>query len=119
MADTFYLAFSLAGKPTLPELLRFSLADEKRINIAKEIGDEYKCFGTLLLEDETGEKVKNMESEHHSDPSKINTLILEEWLNGKGKKPVTWAILVEVLHDTELSTLANNISTIKCPTFGQ
>ena len=119
MADTFYLAYSLAGKPTLPELLRFSLADEKRINIAKEIGDEYKCFGTLLLEDETGQKVKNMESKHHSDPSKINTLILEEWLNGKGKKPVTWAILVEVLRDIELSTLANNINTIKCPTFEQ
>ena len=119
MADAFFLAYSLAGKPTLPELLRFTLADKKKINIAKEIGDDYKCFGTLLLEDETGQKVKNMESKHHSDPSKINILILEEWLNGKGKKPVTWAILVEVLHDTELSTLANDISTIKCPSFKQ
>ena len=110
---TLFLTFSLTDRPTLPELLKFTCADQKTINIAKEIGDEYKCFGTLLLEDETGQKVKSMESKHHFDPSKINTLILEEWLAGKGKQPVTWATLVEVLTDTDLSTLANNIKTCK------
>ena len=115
MADTLFLAFSLTGRPTLPELLTFTRADKKRINIAKEIGVEYKHFGTLLLEDENGQKVTSMETKHHYDPYKINTLILEEWLNGKGKQPVTWATLIKVLCDTELTTLANEISTIKCP----
>ena len=111
-----FLACSFTGRPTLPELLRFIRADKEKINIAKEVGDEYKCFGTLLLEDDNGQKVTSMESKHHSDPSKINTRILQEWLNGKGKQPITWTTLVEVMHDTGLSTLANDISTIKCPT---
>ena len=119
VADILFLACSLTGRPTLPELLRFTRADEKRINIAKEIGDEYKTFGTLLLSDDNGKKVTSMESKHQSDPSKINMLILEEWLNGNGEQPVTWATLIEVLRDSDLSTLANDISTIICPTFEQ
>ena len=55
-----------------------------------------------------------MESKHQSDPSKINMQILEEWLNGSGEQPVTWATLIEVLRDSDLSTLANDISTVKC-----
>lgn len=113
VADTLFLAFSLTGRPTLPELLRFTRADKRKINIAEEIGDEYKMFGTFLLEDETGQKVRSMEIKHHFDPSKINTQILEEWIKGKGKQPLTWGTLVEVLREIELTTLANDISTVK------
>ena len=114
VADILFLACSFTGRPTLPELLRLTCADEKKINIAKQIGDEYKTFGTLLLNDDNGKKVTSMESRHQSDPSKINMLILEEWLNGSGEQPVTWATLIEVLRDSDLSTLANDISTVKC-----
>ena len=114
VADILFLACSFAGRPTLPELLRFTCSDEKKINIAKQIGDEYKTFGTLLLNDDNGKKVTSMESRHHSDPSKINMLILEEWLNGSGEQPVTWATLTEVLCDSDHSNLANDISTVKC-----
>ena len=113
MADTLFLAFSLTGRPTLPELLKFTLADKRNINIAEEIGDEYKTFGILLLEDETGQKVRSMEIKHHFDPSNINTQILEEWIKGKGK-PLTWDTLTEVLCDTKLTTIATDIKTIKC-----
>ena len=42
--------------------------------------------------------------------------ILEEWIAGRGKHPVTWNTLVEVLHDIELSALAREIEAIKLPT---
>ena len=108
-----FLACSLTGSPTLPELLKFTCAD-KTINIVTEIGNKYEYFGTFLLEDNYGQRVTSMESQHHSDSSKINTQILEEWLNGRGKQPVTWATLVEVLCDAELFNLANDISRVKC-----
>ena len=102
----------------MPELLKFTCADNKTINIIKEIGNEYKWFGISLLQDSSGQSVKNIKSKH-SDPSQINTEILEEWLAGKGKQPVTWATLVQVLRDTELHTLADVISTVKCPNSEQ
>ena len=39
----------------------------------------------------------------------INKEILEQWITGRGKHPVTWKTLAEVLRDIELSTLAEEI----------
>ena len=50
-----------------------------------------------------------------NDAERINIEILLEWLTEKGKQPVTWAALVEVLRDIELSTLAGEIEAVKCP----
>ena len=119
VAAVSFLACFLTDKPTLPELLKFTCANNEWINIAKEIGDRYKYFGIHLLDDKYGRKVKSMESKHLSDPPEINLLILEEWLNGRGKQPMTWATLVEVLRDSELPVLANKINTVLCQTFEQ
>ena len=53
--------------------------------------------------------------EHLNNAEQINTEILQEWLTGRGKKPVTWTTLVEVLRDIKLSTLAGDIEAVKCP----
>ena len=79
-----------------------------------EISTKYVQFGAFLLDDRNGSRVRNMEHQHHYDAERINTAILQEWLAGSGKKPVTWATLVEVLHDIELFTLADNIEAVKC-----
>ena len=56
-----------------------------------------------------------MTHKHLNDAERINTEILQDWLAGKGKQPVTWATLVGVLRDIELSTLAGQIEAVKCP----
>ena len=100
--------------PTLHELLNFS-GQEKRINIPQAIGTQYTKFGIILLEDDSGARVDSIVREHRERAEDINTKILQEWLTGRGKQPVTWETLVEVLQDIELSTLAGDISTSKCP----
>ena len=44
----------------------------------------------------------------------INKEILEQWITGRGKHPVTWKTLTEVLHDIDLNTLAREIEVVKC-----
>ena len=102
-------------KPTLPELLKFKCTDERVLNIPVEVATKYVQFGTFLLDDRTGSRVKIMARKHHYDAEQINIEILQEWLTEKGKKPVNWATLVEVLHDIELSALADEIEAVKCP----
>ena len=58
--------------------------------------------------------MKNMAHQFQNDPERINEEILRQWLSGKGKQPVTWATLVEVLCDIGLSALAKDISAVKC-----
>ena len=105
----------LGTKPTLPELLKFTCTDGRVLNVPVEIETKYVKFSTFLLDDSTGSRVKIMAHKHHYDAEQINTEIIQEWLTGRGKQPVNWQTLVEVLRDIELSALANEIEAVKCP----
>jgi len=61
------------------------------------------------LNDQTGAKITAIEQKRLNDAEKINIDILKEWLQGKGKKPVTWQTLVDVLKDIGLFVLAKDI----------
>ena len=49
-----------------------------------------------------------------NDTEQINTAVLQQWITGRGKHPITWKTLTEVLDDIELSTLARDIEAVKC-----
>ena len=83
------------------------------INIPQEIGPNYYYFGLHLLDDPNGTRVHSLELEYRQNTERINTEILREWVSGRGKKPVTWETLTEVLHDIELGALASEIEEVK------
>ena len=85
---------------------------ERRINVPQEVSTKYTQFGILLLEDTNGDRVRNMEHKHRGDVEQINMEILREWVSGRGKQPVSWATLTEVLQDVELSVLARDIEKV-------
>ena len=96
-------------------LVRFR-GRERRINIPQEVSTKYPQFGILLLEDTNGAKVHNMEHKHRGDAEQINTEILQEWVSGRGRLPVSWTTLTEVLRDVELCELASDIEAVKLQT---
>ena len=102
-------------QPTMMELMRFQ-GREKRINIPQEVSTKYPQFGIFLLEDTNGTRVRNMEYKHRGDPEQINTEILQEWVSGRGRLPISWATLTEVLRDVELCELASDIEAVKLQT---
>ena len=95
-------------QPTLIECIRFR-GRERRINIPQEIGIKYSDFGLFLLEDENRQRVKAIAHSYQNKAEEINKEILEQWITGRGKQPVTWKTLTEVLCDIELTTLAEEI----------
>ena len=99
---------STDSPPTLDTLRHFP-AINGHIDIATEIGTNYDKFGTLLLEDKNGNKVNNIKVSERGDPVEITVEILKQWLNGKGRKPVTWQTLVKCLRDTDLNTLVEKM----------
>ena len=56
---------------------------------------------------------KTLECKHREDGERINTEVLREWATGRGKNPVTWERLAEVLRDIKLGALANEIEVVK------
>lgn len=105
-----YSSVSATERPTLVKLLKFPIRNgESHINIIEKIGTDYNTFGVLLLEDETGSKVNAIESHYKEDPERINQEIFRRWLRGEGKQPVTWKTLIEVLDDSHLSRVSEEI----------
>ena len=101
-----------ADYPTVLECTRFR-GRERTINIPREIGTNYYYFGLHLLDDPNGTRVRNLELEYRQNAERINTEILQEWATGRGKKPVIWKTLTEVLRDIELCALASEIEAVK------
>ena len=87
---------SVDDPPTLDCLRHFPVTNG-HMDLAEEIGADYEKFGTLLLEDKKGNKVKNIKVAERGDPVGITVEILKQWLQGKGRKPVTCNTLVKCL----------------------
>ena len=89
----------------MPKLLNFQ-AGTRRINIICEIGTGYYEFGIHLLQDDNGVHVRSLEHELGRAAEDINRRILQEWLEGRGTRPVSWMTLIDTLNIIELSELA-------------
>ena len=94
--------------PTLPLLLSLPLSSGK-VNLTEVIGARYFDFGVHLLNDETGQLIESIETEHQKIPKNIVRKIFTEWLQGKGKE-VTWGVLVDILKSIRLNELAADIN---------
>ena len=101
---------SVDNSPKLPILRHFPVKD-RYFDIAEKIGTNYEHFGTLLLNDIDGSKINNIEKLKHGDPVGITAEILEQWLQGKGRLPVTWQTLIKCLRDMKMTVLADYIES--------
>ena len=86
--------------PSLPKLLE--------LNIHKDIGPNYKIFGTLLLRDKTGMVVEGIKDCYRT-PQNITLQILQEWLIGRGES-ITWQSLAQALRSSDLNVLADRVA---------
>ena len=88
--------------------MSFPGKDGAKINIPQKIGTKYSQFGVQLLNDETGEEIDAVVAKCREDAEQINFEILKLWVRGKGK-PLSWDVLIDVLKDIGLGTLASDI----------
>ena len=101
---------SLGIPLNLPAIRRFP-EKNKFFDIAEEIGTDYERFGTFLLEDNNGNKIKIIERNKRGDVLDINVEILRQWLQGKGRRPVTWQTLIQCMQYSKLPVLSERIES--------
>ena len=107
--NRFLSSCKSADAPPTLDVLRYFPVKDGHIDIAEEIPPDYEKFGTLLLEDKTGNEVESIRISKHNNPLLIKVEILRQWLQGKGKEPVTWRTLLTCLRATGLTVLADRI----------
>ena len=79
------------------------------INILAKIGADYHQFGLKLLEDTDGNIMDDIIENCNGNTGKIKRQIVIDWVWGKGKKPITWETLAEVVSTMGLAVLAKDI----------
>ena len=66
----------------------------------------------LLLKDPNAHRITAIEFKWANDLVRMNTEILQEWVQGKGAS-LSWQTLVDTLEKVELSELAKEIRDVK------
>ena len=90
------------------QLVRFP-GRTRKIEISQEVASNFHFFGTLLLEDSYGAVVASIAKEFESDLEQASLEILRQWVEGRGKQPVTWDTLIKVIREMEYESLAAEI----------
>jgi hypothetical protein len=98
------------SKPTMINLLGFQSGNET-LNIPLAISDKAQEFCIHLLEDDDGSKFREIEAKHKNSYQGMNSETLERWLQGGGKQPVVWDVLVATLRKIDMAVLAKEIET--------
>lgn len=77
-------------------------------NLPQFVGSKWKAFGVLLLDDEVGSHIDEIEQICRGRPENAVKEVLNKWLDGYGRD-VTWPILIETLRESNLPLLADHI----------
>ena len=97
---------SLSDTPTLPLLQRFPTSST---NIIKKIGVKSHDLGMLLLNNDTGKIIGEIETKYGRDSNQATEAILQKWLEGAGRTPRSWDTLLTVLKEIKFGELAKEI----------
>ena len=88
-------------KPSLPKLFD--------LKVHQKVADRYRSFGIILLNDEDGCHLAELENDCQGRCESIILKILSDWIRGKGK-PVTWTALIETLRSCDLNDLSDHMN---------
>ena len=112
MGGEMLIDLSVYGKFIHTDLLNiseFKLKTGKTINILNRITVGYDDFGTKLLNDTDGNKMAVIKNDTLGNAAKIKRKIIEEWIRGGGRRPVSWKTLATVIEIMEYVDLAKDI----------
>lgn len=95
------------GMPEMTQLRHLELpittndvtVDFRSLDVAKRIGKSYYRVGIELLEDSNAVEVIWNDNSYKIVDTVVE--ILEEWLKGNGKRPVTWRTLLQILEKAD------------------
>ena len=109
---------ALDSHPTLANLLSLTTSDGvAKIRIINSLAPNWRCLAGYLDFDKDGTEIKTIEATHPNNPKACCQEVFQQWLQGRGIRPCTWAKLIELVRDDcEQATLANEIHKAVCKT---
>ncbi len=98
------------GKPLLSQMRSFPMLDRNPTDLVEQI-PEYSGFAICILEDE-GNQLQIIKKSFGPQIQDILNQVFIDWLNGKGKKPVSWKTLIQCLQSSGYKELVRNMKAV-------
>ena len=87
------------------------MGDLQTLDIIENIvGYSINKVGTCLLKDDNGNKIKKLEVDYASVTARVEEMF-QLWINGDGKRPVSWEVLIACLESAKLNRLIEIIES--------
>ena len=90
-------------------MAKLTLHGMVKMNLHEEIGGDFYKFGVVILNDDYGNITDGIVQSCNGNVENVIIKILQKWLKGGGRQPVTLNTLVQVLGEINLHTLATSI----------
>ena len=105
----YQILFEIGDKPSLMEIHAFPRSGgQDAVDIMTDSTEDSK-FVTCILDDEKGNKIKEIRNNIKQTGGGVMDRVFNDWLNGKGKMPVTWQTLIACLEFAQLMALVEVI----------
>ncbi len=86
------------------------MLDGKPIDLADQMAD-YSGFAICILQDK-GNQLDIIERDSGTRVKDILNQVFRDWLNGKGKQPVSWKTLIECLQSSGFNELVKKMMAV-------
>ena len=103
----WYLFIGTTESPTLKDLIHLTAGEGKDIHIIEESAINYRQIGTILLDDERGNKVDSIEHDTGGKAEEAITEIYKKWM--KEDPNYSWVKLTQCFRKCSLNSLASDI----------
>ena len=101
-------------KPTMAQLMRLKTinTEGRKVEIIKTIVADWKDFGFLMDLDPEGKQVATIEAENAHKRNGLFICCQEMFMLWLQKPDATWGNLIELLYDSELKNLAEQVKDV-------
>ena len=103
----------MTSTPTLHQIDHLEGSTET-ITIIRTVASEWRQIATRLKFGH--HDISRIEKDNPRDCRDACRQMFSEWLDGNGRKPITWKTLVNVLEESEHCRLARKLEMITCGT---
>ena len=110
--NVFFFHTELPTLSSKPKLYHIDLIEDngKKVRVIKQSASSWEEVATRL--EFESHDISRLQSDYHSQCLKACRTVFTEWLNGKGRKPVTWETVIKALEEADLSEVAEDLKNI-------
>ena len=109
LTQRFIIFIDLQSRPLLNQIDAIE-GSGKIVKVIEEVASRWEEVATRLYFE--GRVIRQIRRDHNDSCEEACRAVFMAWLDGKGRRPITWEILIKVLKEAEFSETASDLEYV-------